>query len=130
MDLSNKHIKYICDIDESIRVIPQPSPLSVKKNDMHPGVIFSGGFDSLVVHYMAEEIFGNHDLLFVKFGKGYDREYMYARKFNPIVFETNWREKVPSNVRPIQPFSIPMVLMKYISDVNCFFRGNTIETIM
>lgn len=130
IDLSDKGVELICDVDEKAEAIYHPAPKTMEKEDIFPGVVFSGGFDSLVVHYLTQDIFGNHSLFFVRYGKFYDREYNYAKKFNPIIFETNWREKVPEGIGPIQQFNIPMILGRHITGVNCFFRGNTLETIM
>ena len=130
LDASFKHVVMNCAIDDNLPVKPTPKLESLDKEKIKPGVIFSGGFDSMAVHNLTKEVFGEHELLFGQYGEGYEREYEYAKKFNPRVFETNWRKKVPAAVRPISPFNFPMIVNKYVSDSNCYFKGNTLEAIM
>ena len=94
LDASFKHVVMNCAIDDNLPVKPTPKLESLDKEKIKPGVIFSGGFDSMAVHHLTKEVFGEHELLFGQYGEGYEREYEYAKKFNPRVFETNWRKKV------------------------------------
>ena len=125
-----KKVNIICGTDDSLKTVEPPRLKSLEKADIHPGVVFSGGCDSIVVHCLTQEVLGDHELLCMDFGGAYSRETENAKKFNPTMFETDWRRKYPPEIKSVSPFNIPFVLCKYLSNTNCFFGGVTLEATM
>ena len=130
LDSSGKKVNVVCGIDDNLNSVKLPKLKSLERDDIRPGVIFSGGCDSMVVHYLTQEVLGNHNLFCVDFGGGYFREVANAQRFNPTIFETDWRRKYPTEIKSVSPFNIPFVLSKYLSDTNCFLGGVTMEATM